>query len=284
MSKDNQIIDNDKFRKNIKIYNEKLLNKQFLIIFADVESKKLKQLIKNKPKNIDKLRAIEIIFKKENFAHLAGVSKNTFTSLSINAVEFFDNVLNGKIEAKDCKFSKFRNLKAEVFENLPMIFRSISIIGSYDYHREKLEVDKLIGNTKKIPEAILGIKKLNEKIKIPLTERYIPISLLNGITQDFILKNTERKILYIFEKMDYEKKYSKLIFKHKDLYIDNIYNTKDFYNRLDQNLQAKIRNDMGLPALDKREVEITKKIKVDKNKWQHKIDKDKNLELEIEVE
>lgn len=281
MVKDNQNIDNEKLKKNIETYSEKLLNKQFLIVFADVEAKKLKQLIKNKPHNIDKLKAIEILFKKENFAHLAGISKNTFTSLSINATEFFDNVLSGKIEAKDCKFSKFRNLKADVFENLPTIFRSISIIGAYDYHKEKLEIDKLIGNTKKIPEAILGIRKLNEKVKIPLTEKYIPVSLLNGITQDYILKNTERKILYIFEKMEHEKEYSKLIFKHKDLSINNIYNTKDFFNRLDLNLQAKIRNDMGLPSIDK---EIEKKIVVNKDKWKNKISKDKKLELEIEVE
>lgn len=65
----------DKLKVNLEIYEKKLLNKQFLIIFSDMENKKLKQMMKNNSKNLKELKAIEIIFKKENFPHLAGIKK-----------------------------------------------------------------------------------------------------------------------------------------------------------------------------------------------------------------
>ena len=42
----------DKLKKDFEIYNTKLLNRQYLIIFPDMESKELKQSLKNNPKNI----------------------------------------------------------------------------------------------------------------------------------------------------------------------------------------------------------------------------------------
>ena len=42
-----------------------------------MESKKLKQSLKNNPKNIKKLKAIEVYFRKEDFPHLAGIEKNS---------------------------------------------------------------------------------------------------------------------------------------------------------------------------------------------------------------
>lgn len=244
----NQTTEFEKLKKDIQIYNDKLLNKQFLIIFSDVEIKHLKQINKTKPKNIQKLQGIELTFKKENFAHLAGIDKKTYTSLSTNAAEFYDKMLNGEIDAQNCKFSKFRSLKENIFDNLPNIFRSISIVGNYDYHKQNLDVEKIIGNTKEIAGAVLGISKINQKVSTPLVTRYFPKSLLNFKTQDMILKKTERLILYIFEKTPKEKKYSKLGFKHKDFYIDNIYNTTEFYDNLSDELKNKIKNSMGLSS------------------------------------
>ena len=291
MGKKDQTTEFEKLKKDIQTYNEKLLNKQLLIIFSDVEIKHLKQVNKTKPKNIQKLQAIELAFKKENFAHLAGVEKKSYTSLSISATEFYDKLLNGEIEANNCKFSKFRNLKENIFTNLPNIFRSISIVGKYDYHKQDLDVEKVIGNTKEIAGAVLGISKVNSKIENPLISRYFPKSLLNSRTQDLILLKTERLILYIFEKTLEEKEYSKLLFKHKDFYIDNIYNTKEFYDKLSNELKEKIKADIGIPSEKKieekneKKVEekTEKKITVAKSKWSKKLAKDKEVDLEIDL-
>lgn len=247
MSKKNQTTEFEKLKKDIQIYNDKLLNKQFLIVFSDIKIKQLKQINKIKSKNIQKLRAIELSFKKENFAHLAGLEKKTYESLSIKAAEFYDKMINGEIEPQNCKFSKFRNLKENIFENLPNIFRSISIVGNYDYHKQYLDIEKVIGNTKEITGAVLGISRLNQEVKNSLIDRYFPKSLINSKTRDLTLKETERLILYIFEKTPTEKEYSKLSFKHKEFYIDNIYTTKELYNKLSITLKEKIKNDMGIP-------------------------------------
>lgn len=40
----------------------------------------------------------------------------------------------------------------------------------------------------------------------------------------------------------------KLSFKHNDFYIDNIYNTKEFYDKLSNELKEKIKTDIGIPT------------------------------------
>ena len=122
-----EISEFDKLKDNLEIYEKKLLNKQFLIIFSDMENKKLKQMMKNNSKNLKELKAIEIIFKKENFPHLAGIKKISYEKLKMSSKEFYDKLLVGEIEEKDCYFSTFRTLKNSVFTELPNIFRTISV-------------------------------------------------------------------------------------------------------------------------------------------------------------
>ena len=246
----------DKLKKDFEIYNTKLLNKQYLIIFPDMESKELKQSLKNNPKNIKKLKAIEVYFRKEYFPHLAGIEKN---SMKYSPSIFYDKMLEGKVNTKDYQLSVFRRLKTGVFNELPDTFKRICILGKYDYHKEKLDVDKVMGDTKKIPSVVLGLRTQESKLKNNLIERYVPVSLLNAVTEDLTLKGTERRIIFIFEKMNTEKKYSKLIIKHKDFLLDNVYNTKEFFEKLTYELKDKIRNDIGINIKEQKEIEVNKK-------------------------
>lgn len=59
--------------------------------------------------------------------------------------------------------------------------------------------------------------------------------------------------------MNTEKKYSKLIFKHKDFLLDNVYNTKEFFEKLTYELKDKIRNDIGINIKEQKEIEVNKK-------------------------
>ena len=259
-NKDTELLEFEKLKRDLEIYNTKLLNKQYLIIFPDINNKELKQLLKNNPKNIKKLKAIEIYFKKEYFSHLAGIKKN---SLKYSPSIFYDKLLKEEVKLGDYELSVFRNLKTGVFSELPDIFRRICILGKYDYHKEKLDVDKIMGNTKKVPDVVLGLRKKDEKIENSLIERYVPVSLLNAVTEDLSLKGTERRIIFIFEKENTERKYSKLLFKHKDFLLDNIYNTKELFEKLDSKLKDKIRNDIGINIKEEKE---TKEIKTEESK------------------
>lgn len=252
-----EISEFDKLKDNLEIYEKKLLNKQFLIIFSNMENKKLKQMMKNNSKNLKELKAIEIIFKKENFPHLAGIKKSSYEKLKMSSKEFYDKLLVGEIEEKDCYFSTFRTLKNSVFTELPNIFRTISVLGDYDFHKEKLNIEKVIGNTKKIPEGVLGI--VEDKKNKNYFDRYIPVSLLNAVIEDLILKNSQRRIIFILEKMSYEERYTKLLFKHKDFLLDNLYNNEQFFKCLSNDLKDKIRNDIGINIKEQKKIEINKK-------------------------
>lgn len=241
----------DDIKKALKIYEEKLLNKEILILYAEMSDKNLKKLSLENLKTLKKINGIEITFEKKNFMHLAGIIRK---SIKIPLNTFYDNMKANKIFLNDFKVSEFTERKSSIFPQLPLTLRSIGTIGDYNYCKPNIEADKIIGNTKKINSAVLGIReKLEDLSSDSCIKSYAPVTLLEEITENLIKNNTQRKILAIFEKNIDEKYYNKFSYKHKEYPVENIYNNKEFYNLLTFELQEKIL--LEIADREKKEVE-----------------------------
>lgn len=237
-----------------KIYDEKLLNKIILILYADISNKDLKKLPFEKLKTF-KVIGLEITFEKENFMHLVGITRE---SIKIPLEVFYDNIKENKILLGDFEVSEYASKKNSVFPQLPIALRTVGTVGNYNYSKPYIKADKIVGSTKKMNTAVLGIRE--KLIKIPnfSIKTYAPVSLLEEITENLIKKDTQRKILAIFEKMINEKYYDKLSYKNKDYPIENLYNNKEIYKLLTFELQEKIlfeiadREKRGRKNIDKK--------------------------------
>lgn len=251
----------------LKIYEKELLNKQILILYSEINNKDLKKLSIENLKEFKKIVGLEIVFKKENFMHLAGIIRE---SIKIPLITFYDNLKLNKVSLNEFEISEYADKKNLVFPALPKALRTIGTVGNYNYSKPYIKADKIIGNTKKTYGAVLGIREEKFKKNLKLIKSYAPVSLLEEITENLILKNTERKILAIFEKPVNEKYYDILSYKNKDYPIENIYNNKDFYNLLTFDLQEKI----SIQIKDRQEREIFIK-NIDKNEVKLEQNKEK---------
>ena len=72
-------------------------------------------------------------------------------------------------------------------------------------------------------------------------QKYIPNSLQNEITQNYLIKKTERKILFTLEKEQGQEKYNTILFKAKDIPIHNLYYNETIKQYLSTELQEKIK-------------------------------------------
>ncbi|WP_294063947.1 PBECR4 domain-containing protein [uncultured Fusobacterium sp.] len=228
----------DDIKKALKIYEEKLLNKEILILHAEMSDKNLKKLSLENLKTLKKINGIEIAFEKKNFMHLAGIIRK---SIKIPLNTFYDNMKANKIFLNDFKVSEFTEKKSLIFPQLPLTLRSIGTVGDYNYSKINIEADKIIGSTRKTNTAVLGVREKQENIVSNFFKKmYAPVTLLDEITENLIKSNTQRKILAIFEKSINDKFYTNLVYKHKEYPIENIYNNKEIYKLLTFDLQEKI--------------------------------------------
>lgn len=253
-----------------KIYDERLLNKVILILYADISNKDLKKLPFEKLKTF-KIIGLEIIFEKENFMHLVGITRE---SIKIPLEVFYDNIKVDKILLSDFEVSEYTSKKNSVFPQLSLALRTVGTVGNYNYSKPYIKADKIVGSTKKMNTAVLGIREKLIKIPNLSIKTYAPVSLLEEITENLIKKDTQRKILVIFEKTLNEKYYNKLSYKNKDYPLENLYNNKEFYNLLTFELQEKIL--LEISDREKKEfkpkenieenVKVVEKIKPEKEK------------------
>lgn len=228
----------DDIKKALKIYEEKLLNKEILILHAEMSDKNLKKLSLENLKTLKKINGIEIAFEKKNFMHLAGIIRK---SIKIPLNTFYDNMKANKIFLNDFKVSEFTEKKSLIFPQLPLTLGSIGTVGDYNYSKINIEADKIIGSTRKTNTAVLGVREKQENIVSNFFKKmYAPVTLLDEITENLIKSNTQRKILAIFEKSINDKFYTNLVYKHKEYPIENIYNNKEIYKLLTFDLQEKI--------------------------------------------
>ncbi|MDY2801253.1 MAG: PBECR4 domain-containing protein [Fusobacterium mortiferum] len=256
-----------------KIYEEKLLNKVILILYADIPNKNLKKLTVDKLKTF-KIVGFEVNFEKENFMHLVGIKRK---SIKMPLEIFYNNIKKNKVLLNDFELSEYSNKKNSVFPNLPTALRTVGTVGDYNYSKPYIEADKIIGSTKKMNTAVLGVREKFTKSSNLLIKRFAPVSLLEEITENLIKKDTQRKILVILEKTVNEKYYNKLSYKNKDYPIENLYNNKDFYKLLSFELQEKI-----LFEITGKEKEEVKK-EINKEQEKNKVnDVEKKTKLEKE--
>ncbi len=218
LKKIQEIADLEKLKKEFLIFDEKLLNKDYLLIYPDMTFKQLSRLKEVQKQKLNNLKKIEIKFRKEHFTHLVGISKE---GKKLSAESFYNRLKENKITKEDYETTIFAEMKSDVFNRLPTVFRQMSIVGNYNYTKPQFCVDKIIGGTKVVSDIVLGLKKIN-------SETYIPCSILKEQTSNLTLKDSERKIIFIFEKQNTELKYSKLIFVHKDFTLDTVTNSQLF--------------------------------------------------------
>lgn len=128
-----------------KIYDEKLLNKVILILYADISNKDLKKLPFEKLKTF-KIIGLEITFEKENFMHLVGITRE---SIKIPLEVFYDNIKSDKILLSDFEVSEYASKKNSVFPQLPIALRTVGTVGNYNYSKPYIKADKIVGSTKK---------------------------------------------------------------------------------------------------------------------------------------
>ena len=183
-----------------KIFDKYLLNKDFLYIYEN--------------KNDNLIEYFEMKCTANNFLHLTGIKTN------ITASNFYSALSNGKISLKDIdyKLNGTTRLKLEVFSRLPLLFNSsIQVCFQDDFFTLRLQVDIMLN---KLPlnrkDIILGLKKIKK------SNFFVPASILKEEPQK-IGKNFSR-VLCIMEKNRFDKKYSVIKYKVKDIDIDELLN------------------------------------------------------------
>lgn len=230
----NKELELKKLKKEFKVYDNNLLNKNFLLIYSDMSNKLLSKLKNPARNNLNNLRGIEILFKKENFAHLVGIPKD---GKKLGAKEFYNKLKEDKISREDYETSPFAKLKEQIFDQIPKIFKQIIILGDYNYSKQSFKVDKILGGTKQIPSIVLGLKLDSNQYKFDIIKKYNPASILKEITGNCILKKSARKILYILKKDASSNLYQEIIFIHRDFTEENIYNDNFFFNCCENQLK-----------------------------------------------
>lgn len=176
-----------------RIYKEKLLNKNILFIYGNV----------NSPLHF------EAIFLKNNFLHLTGVKYKKGSN------NFFDKLISNRMKESEIQKRKdgTTDLKINALPLLNNIFKSTKIIGDYDSTKFKLYTDKLAGGV----NACIGFIKKNNY--------YIPNTLLSEDIRT--ITNVPRyRVLAIFRKNKNEKTYNELCYLAKGIKLSEIKITK----------------------------------------------------------
>ena len=116
--------------ESAKAYQEKLLNRFFLIAFPEG--------------NI--VNYTVVVFRKQNFKHLTGVRTD------ITAKRFWEKCLGGKLSVNDFSFDSAGNtqLKLSVLPQLPQIFWNHAMRGEFGRTGICLNADYFVGTTKKL--------------------------------------------------------------------------------------------------------------------------------------
>lgn len=194
-----------------KLYQQKLLNKKFIIIYRERKD--------------NTIQYIEVVFHKRNYQHLTGLELvdkhgNVIRKQSIN---FFRKCIENKLGINEIKFKGdgTTQLKLAALPKLMDITKTTKITGDYNNTRPYLYVDKVMGGV----NFCLGLSK--EK------NQYVPSSaLLEDIRK---LTNSPSQVLLILQKQEKDSKYYKIRHVAKGLNINNIALPQKILNIIDLN-------------------------------------------------
>ena len=183
-----------------KIYQDKRLNKMFLIIYKDRINLKLNY--------------IEVLFLKRNFQHLTGIDlidKNG-NILHGQSHNFFRKCIQKKLTPKEIAFKQdgTTQLKFEALPTLMNINKVTKIVGDYNNLRPYLCVDKVVGGV----NFCLGLKQNRDD------DLYFPASALNFDIRDLSIYSSQ--VIAIFSKENIESIYETVQYTAKGVNLNNI--------------------------------------------------------------
>lgn len=204
----------EKLQKNIKIYNENLLNKTIMFAFENKQSKRINY--------------IEVLFKDSNFMHLTGIK------YKYGATRFFNDCKDNRLLLDDIEIAHqgLTSLKLEVLESAMAINKSAKRIGIYNDNKSNIKIERVIGNM----HCWIGfsnLKQNNERMKY-----YYPKTLI----QDDFRKNVteENKIIAILSKNKNEKLYNEITYLSKNTTLARLKEENQILEKIDyQNLKSK---------------------------------------------
>lgn len=193
-----------------KVINLAMLYEQIL------RNKKLLFITKSKKTEIE---TIEVMFKKENFFHLTGLSlKNKNISSSL----FYQSCLNHKLSVEEFKIKNtITNLKLEVFPQIIRIELLANQIGEFSNSGNLLKTDVLVGTTR---NAVLGLKFIQKN------NIYVP----NTVLKEDIRKITAKrnKIIAILKKDLKQKEYANFTYIAKNIEKKTLYQNQEIRTKL----------------------------------------------------
>ena len=223
----------EEIKNDFEFYKDNLSNKNYCFIYSKSTNKQLTSL-KNKTK-LNNLVIFEIKFEESFYPHALGIKP-----YKMNIEELINKIKRNTLEIKDYQLSLTRGLKREALKKLPNTLKGSLIIGDYDNSKDAFDTNKLLGSTKNSRDASVGLivipTNINNKI-----QKYIPNSLQNEITKNYIINGTERKILFTLEKEKGQEKYNTILFKAKDIPIHNLYYNETIKQYLSVELQEIIK-------------------------------------------
>lgn len=181
-----------------KQYQQKLLNKKFLIIYRDRED--------------NMIRYIEVVFHEKNYQHLTGIEliDSEGNVLHHQAINFYRKCIENKLGSDEIHFKAdgTSHLKLLALSALMDMTKITKITGDYNNVRPYLFVDKVMGGV----NFCLGLTKENRE--------YVPSSaLLEDIKK---LTNAPSQVLAILEKEDSADKYTTIKHVAKGLNLNKI--------------------------------------------------------------
>lgn len=159
-----------------KLYQQKLINKKFLIIYRERQD--------------NKIHYIEVVFYERNYQHLTGlelIDKNG-NALHNQSMNFYRKCIRNKLGLDEFRFKQdgTTHLKLAALPILMDVTKITKIIGNYNNIRPYLFVDKVMGGI----NFCLGLSKENDV--------YVPSSaLLEDIKK---LTDAPSQVLAIMEK------------------------------------------------------------------------------------
>ena len=230
MSKSKEL---EEIKNDFRFYNDNLLNKNYCFIYSKSTNKQLASL-KNKIK-LNNLVIFEIKFEESFYPHALGIKP-----YGMNIKELINKIKNNTLKIKDYELSSTRGLKREALKKLPNTLKGNLVIGDYNNSKDDFDTNKLLGSTKNTRDASVGLIVIPTNMDSKI-QKYIPNSLQNEITQNYLIKNTERKILFTLEKEQNQEKYNTILFKAKDIPIHNLYYNETIKQYLSIELQEKIK-------------------------------------------
>lgn len=177
-----------------RLYKNKLVNKEFLIIY----------------KTLENIKKANISFLKENFFHLIGIEQGKSFLTPLN---FYKKLERKQLKITDFEVRNFTLKKLSVSSEMIRIFSEKSKIAVYDTenkYQKNLSIDN--GMALSIPKsnAVLGIRYIKE-------DETVPVSLLQQKLENISQKDTITDIICMFEKNIKEKQYNKVVYNTVDI-------------------------------------------------------------------